>query len=440
VNANGMELACTGLVYSNLGIPTLYGYAAILCLIPLQVFFGKRFSVIRRNTIKWTDLRIKFINEILTASSVMKMYNWEKSLEKFVYSARDKEFKSVSSAGRLRSTNLGLFFAALPLIALVTFGGQWLAYDQLTTATLFTTLAFFNLVRTPLTSFMPNAIERLMECRIASERVDEFMQLSSNLSKQEQNEGVSSEEREKEKEQERRAASPIAAGEIKIENASFIWDKDKLPQKDAQGNIIAGRRPTDSTEQHGLQRQESTVSELALYTSAPTTPRQPGLRRESTGTSISSAQQHAQNSSGITLENISLNVRQGDFVGVVGQIGAGKSSLLAAILDEMTCLTGVINSKGRIAYASQNAWIFAGTVRDNILFGNQFDMDRYKQTIIACCLLDDLKQFHANDLTEIGEKGVNLSGGQVSKELRSGMELLSYCLSATCYYLHYNLY
>ncbi|XP_021961754.1 multidrug resistance-associated protein 1 isoform X2 [Folsomia candida] len=114
----------------------------------------------------------------------------------------------------------------------------------------------------------------------------------------------------------------------------------------------------------------------------------------------------------ITLRDINLHVKDGSLVAIVGTVGAGKSSLLAAILGELEGLNGTVNTKGSIAYVSQQAWIQNATVRDNILFGKPFDARTYDKAIDACALKPDLEILAAGDKTEIGEKGINLSGGQ----------------------------
>lgn len=67
---------------------------------------------------------------------------------------------------------------------------------------------------------------------------------------------------------------------------------------------------------------------------------------------------------------------------------------------------------GKTAYVSQNAWIQAGTIQDNILFGSPMDNQRYQETLEKCCLVEDIQMLPFGDFTEIGERGVNLSGGQ----------------------------
>jgi ABC-type multidrug transport system fused ATPase/permease subunit len=75
-------------------------------------------------------------------------------------------------------------------------------------------------------------------------------------------------------------------------------------------------------------------------------------------------------------------------------------------------LTGSFNVRGRVGYVSQQAWIFNDTLRENILFGAEYEETRFQEVVDACCLRTDLDALANGDLTEIGERGVNLSGGQ----------------------------
>ena len=92
--------------------------------------------------------------------------------------------------------------------------------------------------------------------------------------------------------------------------------------------------------------------------------------------------------------------------------GAGKSSLLSALLGEMGLLSGKINTKGRVAYVPQQAWMQNATLQNNITFGKRFKRDLYDKVVDACALPTDLAMLPGGDQTEIGEKGINLSGGQ----------------------------
>ncbi|KAF8013832.1 hypothetical protein BT93_I1633 [Corymbia citriodora subsp. variegata] len=113
-----------------------------------------------------------------------------------------------------------------------------------------------------------------------------------------------------------------------------------------------------------------------------------------------------------TLNNIELKVKRGMKVAICGMVGSGKSSLLSCILGEIEKLSGQVKISGTKAYVPQSPWILSGNIRDNILFGNPYDPDKYYQTVQSCALIKDFELFSAGDLTEIGERGINMSGGQ----------------------------
>uniref|UniRef100_A0A672RNR7 ATP-binding cassette sub-family C member 5 n=1 Tax=Sinocyclocheilus grahami TaxID=75366 RepID=A0A672RNR7_SINGR len=102
----------------------------------------------------------------------------------------------------------------------------------------------------------------------------------------------------------------------------------------------------------------------------------------------------------------------GKLVGVCGSVGSGKTSLISAILGQMTLLEGNVAVNGDFAYVAQQAWILNASFRDNILFGKEMEEERYQAILSACCLRPDLAILPNADLTEIGERGANLSGGQ----------------------------
>ncbi|CAG2110956.1 unnamed protein product [Medioppia subpectinata] len=116
-----------------------------------------------------------------------------------------------------------------------------------------------------------------------------------------------------------------------------------------------------------------------------------------------------------TLQNISLHLRPGDLLAVIGPVGAGKSSLLMTILKELPLLSGSIETVGSISYASQESWSFNTSVRNNILFGKQFSESRYNRVVEVCALERDFERFPFGDKTLVGERGLQLSGGQKAR-------------------------
>ena len=108
------------------------------------------------------------------------------------------------------------------------------------------------------------------------------------------------------------------------------------------------------------------------------------------------------------LSDINMKVKKGKLVAICGKVGSGKSSLLAGLLGEMHKLNenGRININGSVAYVPQQAWIQNATIKNNILFSNEYDEVLYKNVIKSCSLLADLDIMVAGDNTEIGEKGI----------------------------------
>lgn len=153
----------------------------------------------------------------------------------------------------------------------------------------------------------------------------------------------------------------------------------------------------------------------------------------------------------ITLRNLDLEICKGEFVCIIGDVGSGKSSMLQAVIgdlihipqteidefgglehagtqEEFDRLKNIVNSRdfdcgkekpikvrGSVSYVEQGSWIQNKTIQDNILFNEPYDAHRYAQTIKKCQLERDLEILPAGDSTEIGEKGINLSGGQKAR-------------------------
>ncbi|KAF0694552.1 Aste57867_14592 [Aphanomyces stellatus] len=113
--------------------------------------------------------------------------------------------------------------------------------------------------------------------------------------------------------------------------------------------------------------------------------------------------------------DVNLRILKGEFVVVHGGVSAGKSSLCSALLGEMITLQGAVSIAGSVAYVPQQPWIQHMTIRENILFGLPYDRMKYNKVVEACALTRDFATFPAGDRTEIGQRGVNLSGGQQAR-------------------------
>ncbi|RHY75329.1 hypothetical protein DYB38_013598, partial [Aphanomyces astaci] len=129
-----------------------------------------------------------------------------------------------------------------------------------------------------------------------------------------------------------------------------------------------------------------------------------------------SGRQEAREKEGpMTLKDISLTIAPNTLTIVVGPVGSGKSSLISALLGEIHQVSGSRLVNGRVAYVNQEAWIQHATLKDNILFTSAFDDVKYDRVVAACQLKADLAVLPDGDQTEIGERGINLSGGQKAR-------------------------
>ncbi len=110
--------------------------------------------------------------------------------------------------------------------------------------------------------------------------------------------------------------------------------------------------------------------------------------------------------------NLNLCISDSPLIGITGPVGCGKTSLFHTIIGEMPSAFGQIAHQGRIAYVCQTPWVFSGTIRENILFGKEYNYEAFQRAIDVCSLKEDLASLPSGDVTHVGERGVSLSGGQ----------------------------
>ncbi len=137
------------------------------------------------------------------------------------------------------------------------------------------------------------------------------------------------------------------------------------------------------------------------------------------------------------LKDINFSACKGELSCIVGRVGSGKSSFLQSILGDLYKVEGEVTVHGSVAYVAQQAWVMNATVRENIVFGHRWDPAFYEKTVKACALIEDFGQLPDGDNTEVGERGISLSGGQKARltlaravYARADIYLLDDCLSA----------
>jgi ABC-type multidrug transport system fused ATPase/permease subunit len=137
------------------------------------------------------------------------------------------------------------------------------------------------------------------------------------------------------------------------------------------------------------------------------------------------------------LEDINFSAHVGQLCCLVGRVGAGKSSFIQAVLGDLYKVHGTVTIHGSIAYVAQQPWVLNASVQDNITFGHRWDPEFYEETVKACALLEDFLQLPNGDQTEVGDRGIILSGGQKARLTlaravysRADIYLLDDCLAA----------
>ncbi|GLC72909.1 hypothetical protein PLESTF_001308600 [Pleodorina starrii] len=137
-----------------------------------------------------------------------------------------------------------------------------------------------------------------------------------------------------------------------------------------------------------------------------------GAKSSAAGVHIDNAVYHHPSNPNWHLHVPRFDVRPGQVVAVVGRIAAGKSSLVQAILGNMVKEHGSQQVGGRISYVPQNPWLQNLSIRDNVLFGEAWDENKYEAVIESCALTMDLQILPQGDQSKAGIRGVNFSGGQ----------------------------
>ncbi|XP_039119671.1 LOW QUALITY PROTEIN: ABC transporter C family member 13 [Dioscorea cayenensis subsp. rotundata] len=334
------------LLYTQVNYAFLSGFALTVLLIPVNKWISTKIASATQEMMKHKDERVRSVGEILTYVRTLKMYNWENMFTDRIMERRTKEVKQLSTRKYLDAWCV-FFWATTPtLFSLFTFGVFTLMGHPLDAATVFTCVALFNTLISPLNSF-PWVINGLIDAIISAGRLSKF----------------------------------LTCPEI---------DSDS-------GHIFETNLQTSGSLQPPCEDNADTDSSAAV------------VFHDLFSVWSSGNEDGEQNA---VLNGITLNLPKGLFIAIVGEVGSGKSSLLNSILGEMCRIHGSVHSHGSIAYVPQVPWILSGSVRDNILFGEAFDARRYREVLHSCGLDVDISRMVGGDLAYIGEKGINLSGGQ----------------------------
>lgn len=328
------------LLYTQVNYAFLSGLAITIILIPVNKWISTRIASATEKMMKQKDERISCAGELLAHIRTVKMYSWEKLFTQRLVERRELEVKHLATRKYLDAWCV-YFWATTPtLFSLFTFSIYAIMGHSLDAATVFTCVALFNTLISPLNSF-PWVINGMIDAVISSRRLSTYLSAPEHFSSE----------------------------------------------------LIAS---ADLLKHHFKRNTESIHNPMAVI-----------LQNVCCSWSSSSIVEPS-----IILRDISLQLQKGLFIAIIGEVGSGKSSLMNSIIGEMCVISGSIDSCGSIAYVPQVPWILSGSLRDNILLGKELDPRRYEEVIQACALDVDISAMVGGDMSHIGEKGLNLSGGQ----------------------------
>ncbi|KAI8813612.1 P-loop containing nucleoside triphosphate hydrolase protein [Cladochytrium replicatum] len=392
------------LLHVYLGTAIWAGVGTLLGVMLLQMGFIVLLTKYEGALLAASDKRLKLVRELLYAMKVVKFRAWEELFEKKVDGLRGVQ------VDYLKKNNLMLIvFATLgqitPVIMPIV---SFIAYQNLTGSlnpvivypalTLFTSL-FGPLIELP--QIIPNAINMAVSWKRISSFLatpeSEPIQYTDFVS----SEGVSG----------AKLSLPLDPDVVvSISGASFKWPLPKTSADDKK----KGKRKQKSTVEAKVETDANnggsgTSSETALSENEAMRSEKHSLfgKKQDPLIKLLSAEPF--------LNNIDIAIKRGSLTAVVGAVGAGKSSLLSAIIGEMEKASGSLALGGKIAYCAQQPWTLSDTLRGNICFFREYDETKMNTALDVCSLRRDLADFPGGELTEIGEKGVNLSGGQKAR-------------------------
>ncbi|XP_072025399.1 ATP-binding cassette sub-family C member 9-like [Amphiura filiformis] len=393
------------LLYYYVGISAILGLVSVFLLLPLQAIIVKKSSKHQKEALGHADDRLKKCSEMLNGIKLLKLYGWEDIYMNLMEAVRIKELKSVLNFNTQFGFTVILCFALPVALNIVIFGTYpSLSGKDLTSSVAFTTFVLINLLVDPLYQ-MPAVLSNLVNAVVATKRLQKFF-LVPEIDKKALD-GQTSTER-----------GSGAGGAI----AGISDSKQLITKRFSWRRGWKGFSSGESQDEECNERTPLMMKSFEFdpkYVSGGGTPNistvEEGYGDE---TAIKITRGHFtwdRESNTPILRNIHVAFPAGKLVMVVGAVGSGKSSLLSAIVGEMTTLKGGVQfekKNTKVAYTTQRAWVINATLRENILFGKPFDHYKYQRIIDACALKPDLDVLPAGDLTEIGEKGINLSGGQ----------------------------
>ena len=355
----------------NLSYSALAGFALLVIGLPVLTKAIKTLFVRRRAINKITDQRVSLTQEILQAVRFVKYFGWESSFLERIGDIRKREIRAIQYLLTIRNA-INAVSMSLPIFAsMLSFITFSLSQHPLNPAPIFSSLALFNSLRMPL-NLLPLVIGQVIDAWASLGRIQDF------LIAEEQSDDF--------------LWDMGGKYAVSMQNADFTWERTITQDPDkAAGPQLNKKQVRDAKD-----------AKKAAVKAGKNADTKGGEDSASTLTQVEPFKLHS----------MSFSIGRGELIAVIGGVGSGKSSLLAALAGDMRRTNGSITMGASRAFCPQYAWIQNASVKENILFGKDFDRKWYDAVIDACALRPDLEMLPNSDMTEIGERGITISGGQ----------------------------
>tara|TARA_R110002003_G_scaffold97_36_gene8042 strand:+ start:43822 stop:46560 length:2739 start_codon:yes stop_codon:yes gene_type:complete len=370
-------LVTTALLLVNLTYSALPGLGLILVAMPL---LGQAVKVLFRRRVainKITDQRVSLTQEILQGVRFVKYFGWETSFLERIQNIRKKEIHAIQILLTIRNAILAVGMSMPVFASMISFITYSQVNSNLDPAPIFSSLALFNSMRIPL-NFLPLVIGQVIDANASIKRIQEFLLA--------------------EEAEESATWDYNAKDAVVIKHADFTWERH--PTQDAEDTPTGpGGPPGNKAAMKKEKKEKAANMQMQQSGKGTTTP---------TASDVTAVEEEKP----FEIKDIDLTFGRNELVAIIGSVGSGKSSLLAALAGDMRRTAGEVVMGASRAFCPQYAWIQNATVRENIIFGKDFNQAWYDEVVDACALRADLDMLPAGDKTEIGERGITVSGGQ----------------------------
>ncbi|KAG7362244.1 multidrug ABC transporter permease/ATPase [Nitzschia inconspicua] len=423
-------------LWQQLGPSCLAGVLVILLSIPLTGVSAQWMGKLQKKLMEKKDDRVQCNQETIGNMKIVKLQAWEGPFRDKINHLRKVEIRRlfIYDVGQCLSW---LLWSAVPLlIAVCTFGAYvTVAGQSLDVASALTALALFEILRFPL-YMLPYVINMIVEASVAVKRIQDFLNAPDYTRPSKLTDGRTGSENGNGNE------IPV----IRLKEGTFTYENilaptyaNKIPTleeqlEETEQDLLLVKAKLADAEDH-LAELEGRPS-YAQYGSTVSTI----SANHNDNTYDATSESNLRPEKILSLRRVNFECREGEFVAVVGGVGSGKTTLLKAILGECQKVSGEVGVRGSVAYFDQKPFIMNDTVKGNILFGkseDKVDEELYQLAVKSACLEHDLEMLSFGDQTEIGEKGITLSGGQKARVAMARLVyrdadvvLLDDCLSA----------